>query len=352
MPSEPFFSLPRPLHLLPEPCQVRAANLEQLPQLITRLGGDYREILARHNLEQRILNDSDHFIDCRVLTSLFEDCAESLADPLFGLHLAEHQQPEVYGSVLSLCRAAATLRDALACLIEFLPITHCSESVLTLVEGDEIAELCWAERTPMGANTQANFQGLWLNLRVLQAVGGTDFRPSYVCLPDRLPAATHQELQQRLNCPVRLGAHKSAIAFASQLLPAPVASANGPLFQLLYAYMYRLKAEPRQSVVERVQHFIARQLAGGDLSIEACGRSLNLPLRTLQARLHNAGKTYSGIVEQQRLEHAKYVLLHSSLSIAEIADSLGYAERTSFGRAFRRWTGLSPHQYRLSQGTI
>ncbi len=346
MPSESFFNLERPLHLLPEIGQVRAANLQQFPELVRRLGGDHVELLSRNDLPLLLLKDTDSYIDCQTLVNLYEDCSTRLQDPLFGLHLAALQVPDVYGGVLALCRSAATLRDSLSCLIEFLPITHCSESLLTLHETADVVELCWSELSNFGNNTQANFQGMYLNLQVLKTVGGPSFIPRYALLPPAVTQQYRQEIEEILGCPVRICADKSGIAFDRNYLDAPVASANAPLFQLLYGYMYRLKTHARQTVMERVHEFVARTLGINNVSIEACAQELKLSPRTLQMRLKCAGKTYTDILEYHRLERAKYVLSNSKLPIPEVADSLGYAERTSFGRAFKRWTGFSPQQYR------
>ena len=71
-------------------------------------------------------------------------------------------------------------------------------------------------------------------------------------------------------------------------------------------------------------------------------------MRTLQARLSSEGVKFSELVENQRATLAKAHLSQRNLSLDEIADRLGYGEQTSFGRAFKRWTGMTPQQFRAS----
>jgi len=71
-------------------------------------------------------------------------------------------------------------------------------------------------------------------------------------------------------------------------------------------------------------------------------------VRTLQARLAGDGARFSELVETQRETLARQHLKQSTLSLDEIAERLGYGEQTSFGRAFKRWTGQTPQQYRAS----
>ncbi len=349
MPSDVFFSLQRPLHSLPDAHQVRAATLSRFTDVVTMLGGDASGILATHNVTLPSITDDDDFINCQTLIDIYEHCVIEFDDPLFGLHLAELQGAEVYGSVLALCRSAATLRDAIRCLIEFIPVIHSSGTVLELAEANGIAELRWSDRSYF-ENAQANYQGLLLNLKALHAIGGDRFVPLYTNLPayllNDISAEQLAQIEMILGCSVKANPGRSCIAFSASALTTPIASASQPLYQLLYGYMYRLKAAPRKTVTEKVHQFVAHTLGNGDLSIDSCAQELGLSSRTLQVRLQEVGKTYSDILDLHRLERAKYILNNASLSIADVADSLGYAERTSFGRAFKRWTGITPQEFR------
>ena len=74
-----------------------------------------------------------------------------------------------------------------------------------------------------------------------------------------------------------------------------------------------------------------------------------MSVRTLQAQLSESGLNFSDILEQQRIELARAYLEQEHLSLDSIAAKLGYAEQSSFGRAFKRWTGLPPKLYRQNR---
>ena len=99
-------------------------------------------------------------------------------------------------------------------------------------------------------------------------------------------------------------------------------------------------------MIDRVDSFIRGSLASGTCSIERCAEKLGLSVRTLQARLAEENARFSEMVETSRAALAKSHLSQKLLSLDEIADRLGYGEQTSFGRAFKRWTGMTPQQYR------
>jgi AraC-like DNA-binding protein len=71
-------------------------------------------------------------------------------------------------------------------------------------------------------------------------------------------------------------------------------------------------------------------------------------LRTLQRRLAEEGTSYGEVLRCTRRDLACAYLSESGWSITEIAFSLGFADMSSFSRAFRRWTGTSPSEYAAS----
>src|SRR5699024_5575161 len=170
---EHFFSLDQPLHRLPDSSQVSTANLSHFCEIVEHLGGNPPDILARYGLSPEVVQQREGFVDCQAVVDMLEFCAVELNSPLFGAALGETQSPDIFGVVAAVCRAAPTLRDAIHGLIRYIPVIHSSESVLTLVEGRTTAELRWSERSNLGANEQATYQGMLLNLKLLRMLAGT-----------------------------------------------------------------------------------------------------------------------------------------------------------------------------------
>jgi AraC-like DNA-binding protein len=80
--------------------------------------------------------------------------------------------------------------------------------------------------------------------------------------------------------------------------------------------------------------------------MDRCAAKLGLSTRALHKRLQAVGIQFSDIVDEQRLEAAKHALLQTDYTLDEIANHLGYSEQSSFGRAFKRWTNLTPQAFR------
>ena len=75
-------------------------------------------------------------------------------------------------------------------------------------------------------------------------------------------------------------------------------------------------------------------------------RSCNMTPATMRRRLHEEGESYQSIKDQLRRDLAIGYLSHSSRSVMDIALELGFSERSAFHRAFRKWTGASPGEFR------
>lgn len=344
-------ALPYPLPLpppLPGPSQVRSANLQRLTELVDARGLNCKHLLETHGIHPQATEKVDLHIDCQSLVNLLEDCANTLKDPLFGIRLAQLQQPDLYGCVTTLCQSAPTLRDAIACLVKYVPLFHSSESILDVVEGSRIAELRWSMHSDLGTNDQATCHGLLLNLKVLRLLAGHHFTPSYAILPLGAGRNAAQDIARAVGCPIRVGRGYTGIAFPAALLVKPIHTADPVRYAFLQDSLNGARPATELSLAQQVTRYLYQAL-DSDPTITACARRLSLSPRTLQARLRREGTSFSEILEGKRLERARQMLARGDTPIAEIADMLGYTERTSFDRAFRRWTGLSPRQFMEGQ---
>ncbi len=341
-----FVDIQKPVQPLPQSGQMRSANLSSFSGYIAGLGGDARSLVDKFGIHQDGLSSQDVIMACQPFVELFEYCAQRFNKPLFGVSLAEQQSADVYGAVAAYCRAAPNVKKALAGLANFLPMIHSYESQLELVECGGIAELRWCEKSPMGENAQSGLQGLMLNLKLLKELGGSGFKPSYINLPHLPYHRCIDPLSQYLGCTLRLSHDRACIGFASSWLSQPIASSNQTVFQVLGSYFASVQSLQQPNLVSDVTRFIKTNMEKGDASIECCAQWLGVSSRTLQMRLSEQGCCFSSMLDQQRQSLAQLALKNGNISIAEVADSLGYAERTSFGRAFKRWTGVTPQMYR------
>lgn len=333
---------------LPFPTQgkLRAGYLKGLNNFILSSGGNPSELLKREGIDPSVFDDPDYEIECLVAVNLLEHCSITLGDPLFGLRLAEYQDPDVLGCAMALASAAPNLRQAIECFIDYVPITTSPECELELVKSGNNVELRYKTNIGIGDKQQVYFHGLQLIMKALQMFGHQFFKPSYATLCFDVDRAGIRALEEKMRCKVYGKREVNAIAFPAELLDRPLPTANKILFSLLKNSMVDLRSSAKANFVEQVEANVRRMLSSGTCSLELCAEQLCTTTRTLQKRLARAGLKFSNIVQEERIKLAKHALLWSDYSLIEIAFQLGYSEPTSFGRAFKKSTGLTPKEFR------
>jgi AraC-like DNA-binding protein len=333
---------------IPAQGKVRAGYFNGFDTLVDRLGGDPRKLLEHNGIDPHTFSDPDSDIECTAAVAMLEHASRQLNDPLFGLHLAEMQDPDVFGCVMALARAAPTMRHALQCLIEYVPVSASPECELELVNTRDVVELRWRAPNGLSDRGQVSYHGVLLIMKTLKMLG-RHFVARYATLT--LPIARQQSrlLEERLGCRVHGKASANAIAFSSALLDGPIATANRTLFTMLNFGMAQLRASSKASFIEQVEANVRRGIISGQSALPDCARKMGTSVRTLQKRLTEAGVKYTDIVQAERIKLAKHSLRWSDSSLDDIALQLGYAEQTSFGRAFKRSTGMTPKEYRMQQ---
>jgi AraC-like DNA-binding protein len=102
----------------------------------------------------------------------------------------------------------------------------------------------------------------------------------------------------------------------------------------------------------KLQAIVRSSMPEGYPSVERVAERLNLRVRTLQRRLNEQGLTYSDLVETFRYREAARLLERTERPVAVIAAALGYKDPSHFSRAFLRWSGMRPTEFRTQQRSV
>jgi AraC-like DNA-binding protein len=134
----------------------------------------------------------------------------------------------------------------------------------------------------------------------------------------------------------------------ARLLQQPLNTADPGLAVMMEREARELLADFQGStnLVSVVRSEIYRLLTEGEPGLEAVAAELGMPSRTLSSRLLSRGVRFQDIVDGLRQRLAELYLQDPALSLTDIALLLGFAESSSFSRAFRRWRSMSPNQWR------
>jgi AraC-like DNA-binding protein len=154
-------------------------------------------------------------------------------------------------------------------------------------------------------------------------------------------------VQDVLSCELSRG-DVSAIIFPSELLELP-SLRSGLLDDADIVEIETPVADPRD-IVTCVEHLIRLALLEGRPRIDWVARKMDLSGRSLQRHLSNHNTTFEAVIDRVLTRHATTFLEQGEMQITQVALHLGYADPSHFVRAFRRWTGQTPGEFRRSLG--
>lgn len=143
------------------------------------------------------------------------------------------------------------------------------------------------------------------------------------------------------------GAQANALIFDSQVTRVPFLSANKSLYTLITDSLSKLASgEDSSSFSDAVYRSIIRVFDQAQPTWDLVASDLCVTERTLRRRLKDEGTTFKEIKQVAMMRKASQLLTSTDLPIIDIAERLGYSEASAFTRAFKLWTGVTPHVHR------
>jgi AraC-like DNA-binding protein len=159
--------------------------------------------------------------------------------------------------------------------------------------------------------------------------------------------------QRRLfGCPIEFNAALSAIVMERATLALPMRNPDPELIRILERHAELLVGQvgSESDVIGRVQRIIMNALPDAEVSIAQAARKLGMSVRTLQRRLQESGQSFDELFDSTRRQLARRYLGDPALSIQETAHLLAFGDLRGFYRAFRRWEGCTPAEFRRAAG--
>ncbi len=317
-----------------------------------RLGLDTQAILKSAGLFQALIADANARIPAEKADALWERAYALADDSLLALHAAEALPFGAYKVIDFLVANAPTVGEGLARVLHYFPIV------------DPRAKLTIAEQEGAFAITMESDQGelpgpaqeFTFAALVLRSRACSEIAWPLRCVNFTMDAPDEPSEHERIfGCPIRFGQASAQLVVDCETWDLPVRGANAALFGVLEEHAARLLSElpsaQPPSLVDNVKATLREELGGGDVSAAHVAKRLGFGERTLQRRLGEINTTYLEVLAQAREEMACEYLREPGISLTEVAFLLGFAEQSSFTRAFKRWTGSSPGEWRNTGGS-
>lgn len=162
--------------------------------------------------------------------------------------------------------------------------------------------------------------------------------------------AWRAQIAAYFGCTPTWGARHGRMVFTPEVWATPIVGANPRLRATLEAHATELYRESliAHSFSEQVRAVIAQCLRDGEPRIGEVAQRLGMTVRTLQRRLQDESLGFAALIDEARLHLARRYLADESLTISEVSFALGYSEPSAFARAFKRWAGCAPAEFRES----
>lgn len=313
----------------------------------TDAGLDQNECLEHAGLQPNLLSQPQARISAIQYEKLVSYIALSLNDELLMLGGKARSRVGCFNLMCKLAIHEPTLRQAILRSFQFYNLLW-GDIYLRLSSEDELAYLSIhfsdpsinSDHTTSDSNLVLlhRFFSWLINQRIpLHHVSCSYPKPSY-----------HKEHDRLYRCSINYSDTKDSLAFPKSLLATPVTQTKDTLFLFLKGAPGNLMAIPNNenSLTTEIRTVLASALYTTPPSLEQIANELNTTAQTIRRKLKKENSSYQEIKDQLRQDSAINFLCNSTLPINDIALRLGFSEPSTFHRAFKKWTGATPGDYR------
>lgn len=201
-------------------------------------------------------------------------------------------------------------------------------------------------RTGIKIANEASFVML---VGILNEVTGKRITPTEVSFKHSFSNSNY--FSNHFDCPVNFNATENALVFNTKVLDVSTIKADKFIHQFLVERMEQEKSKIHKFedvLTSEINKLLKESMSSGIPTIVQLGEYLGMSTRTLKRRLSDRNLSFRKLIQKNQQETATQLLSNTSQSIGEIAFLTGFSEQSAFNRAFKRWTGQVPSDYRKS----
>ena len=322
---------------------ILGTHVRAISQALDAAGCDVPALLRRAGFRAEDLNGSEARCPLAAMGRLWRIALEATRDPAFGVKLAKYYTHTSFHALGFGLTASSTLKEAFERLQRFSNVVS-DAVVYRFVRQDEEYHLHIEPTVLVPAECIDALVGTYL--RMCRSLVGRHYSPLMIELQRARPEGV-EYFQQQWRAPLTFNAALNRLSFDRASIEQHLMSGNPEVARhsdmICAQYLARIE---RLNTEARVRRILARRLPDSEPSQNEVAAMLNMTTRTLQRKLVQSGTTFKRILDDTRYSLALVYLGNPEIGISEIAALLGFSCISSFTRACRRWTGVSPHAWR------
>jgi AraC-like DNA-binding protein len=316
-------------------------------RLIEAYGHDPHALFCEAGIDPDLLNRPGARISGVSVNRIWAKASDIIDDPCFGLKADKYWHPSYIHALGYAWLASHTLREAFNRFVRYIRIIS-EKAFLELVEDSRGFTIkLGLDLLSMRIPAQIDLAMAML-IHMCRLNYGEDLKPIAVNIRHDEPACA-KDYSIVFNAPVEFGANQDSITFSSVDVDKYLIGANPQLArlndQVMIEYLAKLE---RENIINRVIAAIVEMLPSGGVTDDKIAEQLNMSERSLQRRLKEAGVTFRSLLTGIRKDLAFSYIRDPEIEFVEVAFLLGFSDQSAFSRAFKRWTGSTPTQFRMS----
>jgi AraC-like DNA-binding protein len=309
------------------------------PELVT----EWLQSIPHLTLE--VLMNPETRISYADAITLWQRATELTQDPLIGLHVGLNFDLRNIDAIGKACMSCSTLGEGYEVTSRYYAfmeaIVHLS---IEMREEDFTVEYHLPKSVPMVRPLAEYLAGAFLSGGSMAAGKPIHMKSIHFPFPEPEDSAT---LQDTFKCEMVFDSDALQMTYPIDVYHTPMSRPDPGMLKLMEAEMQRLLryAPVNDPFLGQIQSLIATQIAHPQFGLDWVANLMGQSGRTFERLIAEKGTSFREIVNQVRESIAKVQLQDPMTSISDIAFQLGYSDLSSFTRAFKGWTGLSPSAY-------
>lgn len=308
-------------------------------------GFDGHAVAARAGIDPATLHDPTSRHPIAATTRLWRLAVETTGDPCFGLWASRFVTQTTFHALGFAVFASGTLRDAFERFVRYGRLVSDAAEIQLRRVGRQVHFGLVLPKGNARPSAESIDAILAVITRAARMLSGGKVNPVGVGL-ERPEPSPSEPFRKTFRAPVQFGQRENVLTFAAADLDRRLPAGNTELAryndEVMARHLDRIAGAP---IASRLRSWLSDQLSAGEPSEKAAARVLGMSVRNLQRRLQDEGTTYRQALKDTRENIARAYLEQGRTSVSEIALLVGFGDTSSFSRAFRRWTGLSPRGY-------
>ena len=328
--------------------ELRIGATMALPAILRSLGANPAEVLAEAGFDLSLFDDPDNRISYAARSRLLAHCVDRTGCQHLGLLVGQQAGLHSLGLMGLLVKYSPDVGTALHSLVRFLHL-HVRGAVANLEVGGDLAILSYEIYEPGAAATDQIGDGAVAAMfNILRTLCGPAWKPSEVRFAHREPADV-RPFRSFFGAPLLFDTALNAVVFPADWLNHRLLGTDPELNRLLQTQINALEVEYGDDLPGQVRRVLRTALLTNQARSDQVAMLFSIHSRTLSRRLNACGTSFQELLDEGRFEIARQMLEDTGMEVHEIAETLDYADASAFTRAFRRWSGITPSQWRKDQ---